>query len=295
MRRIIFALAGIFIFAGCASVNSVPVPQDRKVASNEDQYMDLTFNRYFANQNYFVRLSRIEMLGQQLVSSMPDKGHAKKALVQQFLQDVHHAVEILGADQAGAASKYSSWIPSAQENGFNEKIHVLGKVLQSSKVMDRMGIYLTASGVFDEDSYGQNFYFDLINRALYGIDTELRNLTLVYRPEISDADENLAKLTYSKSLANLIRNNLRQVAAANSVGYKKLDGVLLKLAGLQKLSPAQAKTLLGSADYKYAQSYFSQVLVTSSGDISGFDDQVDLTLNTKFNFEMIDQLVSTVR
>lgn len=295
MRQFIFAVAAALIFSGCVSVNNVPVPPDRKVAS-DDQYMDLAFNRYFKDQNFYTRLVRIEMLSQQLQGAMPVTGHAKKALVHQFELDVHHAVAALAADKASVNSKAKGWIPSTQENGFNEKIHLLGKVLQSSNVMDRMGIYLTASGVFDEDTVGQAFYFDLIARAMASIDAEIRNLVLVYPPEMKDADENFAKLTYAKGLASRIRSNLRRVIpAVNSANYKRIDLTVKRIGEVRQIDAAQAQRILNSADFKYVQSVLSQVQPTNSGDIQGFEDQVDASVSTKFSFEMIDQLMASVR
>jgi hypothetical protein len=294
MRQFIFAVAAMLIFSGCATVSSVPVPPERNVASNE--HLDLAYNRYFKNQNFYMRLVRLEMLTQQLQDVMPEKGHAKKALVQQFESDLHAAVMALAADGTAVSSKFKSWIPSAQESGFNEKVRVLGKVLQSSKVMDRMGIYLTSSGVFDEDSFGQAFYFDLIGRALAEIDTELRNLVLVYPPEMKDADENQAKLSYAKGLAIRVRSNLRKVMpAVNSANFKRVDSYMKRLSSIGQLNPSEAQRIVDSADFKFVQGVLSQVQPTTSGDIQGFEDQVDSTVATKFGFEMISQLLSTVR
>lgn len=300
MRFIVFMVVALGFMSGCTSFNGnagidVPVPASRSVASDE-KYLNLAFDRYFANQNFYIRLVRMELLAKQLEGVMPEKGHAKKALVAQFIADLHRAVALLAADNVAVTSKYSSWIPSAQENGFNEKIRVLGKVLQSSKVMDRLGIYLTASGVFDEDNYGQTFYFNLIDRALYEIDGQLRNLVMVYPPEAKDADENEAKLQYTKSLAGEVRLNLRKVIpSVNSVEYKKLDALLQRISKMSNISQSQAQKLMNSPDFKYTKQVLSQVQLISSGDILGFEDQQDATIATKFNFEMINELISSVR
>ena len=295
MKRMILVIAGVVALSGCTTFNRVPVPPDRHVAS-DDQYLILAFNRYFANQNFFTRLVRIESLAQQLIAAMPEKGSAKKGLVQQFTRDLHQVIAALVNDKATAESKYHAWTPSTQEAGFKERVHLLGKVVQSSKVMDRMGIYLTASGIFEDDTYGENFYFNLIARALYEIDTEMNKLVLVYPPEMKEADENEAKINYAKSLAGEIRLNLHKILpAVNSPDYKKMDSFLQKLAGVNGADSGSIQKLSKSSDYNFAKSILSQVQLTNSGDILGFEDQVETTIGTKFNFEMIHQLVTSIR
>ena len=295
MKRMILVIAGVVALSGCTTFNSVPVPPDRHVAS-DDQYLNLAFNRYFANQNFFTRLVRIESLAQQLIAAMPEKGSAKKRLVQQFTRDLHQVTAALVNDKISADSKYYAWAPSTQEAGFNEKVRLLGKVVQSSRIMDRMGIYLTASGIFEDDTYGENFYFNLIARALYEIDSEMNKLVLVYPPEMKESDENEAKINYAKSLAGEIRLNLHKIMPrVNSPDYKKMDSFLQKLASMNAADTGTILKLSSSSDFKFAQSILSQVQLTNSGDILGFEDQVETTIATKFSFEMIHQLVTSVR
>ncbi len=175
-----------------------------------------------------------------------------------------------------------------------EKIHMMGQVVQSLNVMDRMGIYLTASGVIDPDSALEDYYYTFISRAVYNIDSELRNQMLLYPPEVKDANENNAKLAYAKTLANDIRIALRHNFQSNKVlDIKRMDRALLQIYGVQGVQ--QAKQLSANAEYKYLASSMSGLHISNSSDIAGFDDEVETTLSTKFSFEMINQLVTSLR
>ncbi|MEQ1723959.1 MAG: hypothetical protein ABL930_12345 [Pseudobdellovibrio sp.] len=302
MKYIFQLLLGATVMSGCTTFNkpsfqsSVPVPPietqniySRNVASG---YVDSAYNTYFADGNTYHRIAKVEAIAKQLHSVMPDKGHPKKKLVQQFLSDVRREALFLSALPGSADDIANSWVPSAQLAQFKEKIMSLGRVAQSYKIMSRAGIILTASGVFETDSNSQDFYLSLLDRATYEIENTLRDLMLVYLPEIKDAQDNDAKINYSKGLANDIRNNLRKVLQPKSLEYKKVDAVLNKIS---KSNAIQAKKLIKTSEFLSAKSLLQNSERTISGDIEGFDDEVDTVISTRLNIVLINELISSTR
>ena len=297
MKLIVLIMAiSIAILASSCSTFSNSRDNSRGVANTEQDYLkaNAAVDNYFADQNFFNRLVRVEHYSVQFYEAMPDKGNAKKALLKQFITDLHQTILVLAADSNNKTDILNSWIPSTQIPGFNEKIKILGKLVQSAKVMDRMGIYLTASGVFEADSQPLDFYYTALTRVMYGIENELRNLVLIYPPEMKDTDENEAKLKYTKNMATDIRNNMRKVFQSNkNSNYKKLDQYFKKLS--MAINVEEAKKLIKTTDFQYAKNVMQNLHIMNSGDIDGFQDEIDLTVATKFNFQMINELITSLR
>lgn len=296
-------LLGALFLSGCTTFNiagnnsGVPVPPDetlnvhsRFVAST---YVDEKYAQYFADGNFYQRVAKIEAAAKQLLAVMPDKGHPKRKLVEQFVVDAHKEVIHLGSIQSTASDKSNSFLPSAQLPNYNEKILSLGRVVQSYKIMNRAGIYLTASGVFETDSNNQDFYLSILDRATYEIESGLRDLMLVYKPEDKDAQENDSKLNYSRALAQDTRNSIRKILEPKSAEYKKVDAVLRTVANVS--SADVAKKVVKTLEFANARSILQTANSINSGDIEGFQDDVDTTLSTKFNLELINELILSTR
>lgn len=296
-------MLGVLFLSSCTSFNkaayysSLPTPPNenqnihsRYVASD---YVDTAYKKFFADGNYYIRTAKVEAIAKELLTVMPYKGHPKRKLVEQFVTDVGNEVLYLSNLSEGPEDKSNAWLPMAGLPQFKEKIMSLGRVAQSYKIMTRAGIYLTASGVFETDSSHQDFYLSLLDRATYEIETGLRDLILVYRPEYKEADENNSKINYSKKLASDVRNNLRKVLEPKSADYKKVDAVLSKIS--KAVNTAQAKKLIKTADFISARSIMQAANNINSGDIEGFQDDMDTTISTKFNLELINELILSTR
>ena len=302
MKSIFIIIGAVFLFLGCSSKpkNNLEMPlayeagspttQSRQIAEDE---IEKRFNLYFSNSNYFSKLQKIKEVAQHLHSVMPDKGSAKKRLVSQFSQDVSRVIESLAGDKTSTSEKFNAWLPMSP-TGRNEKVQTLGQIVQSYKVMSRMGIYLTASGVIDPDSATENYYYTFLDRALYNIENELRNLMLIYPVEKREEQENNSKINYAKALANDSRSVIRRHFQSNNrIDLNRVDKALKQIQQIQ--NSQQSKRVLNSADYKYTTNAVKQLHIMNSGDITGFEDEMDMTLRTKFSVEMINHLLTGVR
>lgn len=297
MKSVFIFLAVAAFLTSCASTNKVgylpapPQTQSRQLASN---YADEKFKEYFSQGNYFAKLGKINEVAKSLLAVMPDKGSAKKRLVQQFVVDLNKVVAQLGADTESISEKSNRWLPSTQGSGFAEKIILMSQVVESQRVMDRMGIYLTSSDVIDPDNATEDYYYTLIAKAVYEIDNLTRSLTLIYPPEKKAELENAARLRYTRKLAGDVRVNLKKSFDSNkALNRKRIDKVLRQISSSSTLK--QAAQFKNSNDYKYAQEALKDLHIMNSQDIDGFEDEIELTLATKFSFEMINELISSVR
>jgi hypothetical protein len=302
MKYIIQLLLSATVVSGCTTFNKpsfkslVPVPPSENIKNDSRDiasgYVDSAYSNYFAKGNTYQRVEKIEAIAKKLYAAMPDKGHPKKKLVEQFLFDVRREVLFLAALPESREDKANSWLPTAQQAQFKEKIMSLGRVAQSYKIMSRAGIILTASGVFETDSNSQDFYLSLLDRATFEIENSLKDLLLVYLPENKDAQSNDAKINYSKSLASDIRNNLRKILQPKSAEYKKVDAILNKIS---KSNAVQAKKLIKTSEFLWAKSIIQNNERTLSSDIEGFNDQVDIVISTGLNILLINELISSIR
>ena len=301
MRTVLLVAAVYLFFVGCASTTNVVPPepptqaqltQNRNIAS---VIVDQRFEQYFASGNYLAKLNKVNNLAKQFLANMPAEGHAKKRLVKQFVSDLNRSIAELSAYKDANAERYATWVPkNTVDTNYNAKIRILGGVVQSSKVMDLMGIYLTASGVIEPDSAVDDYYYSMLARAVGQIDNEISKLGLAYLPEHKEQDENNARLRYAKRLGNDVRVAVKKGFQSNKkIDAKRVDRVLQLLSRANTLQ--QAHLLLKSADYRYTQTAMQGLHIMNSQDISGFDNEVELTLATKFSFEMIHELISKVR
>lgn len=262
----------------------------RDVASTA-AYVQSSYNSYFSGQNFYQRLAKLENLTARLHAVMPDKGHPKKNLVGRFLTDLQRERAALPATSGD--DRALSWMPSAGGASYSEKIQALGRVAASYRIMTRMGIYLTASGVFDEDSADEDFYLSLLDRATGDIESGLRGLVLVYKPEDRERDEAVSRLSYAGTLASGVRLALPRAYPDRGVTYRRLDGFFQRLEAAARSGgpdPAPLRALLRSAEGRAIGRTLKELHVMNSGDILGFRDEMDLTISTKFGYEMIRQL-----
>lgn len=300
MKSVLLLAAAMLFFVGCASTSNVPpepptqaqLTQNRNIAS---VIVDQRFEQYFASGNYLAKLNKVNNLAKQFLANMPENGHAKKRLVKQFVSDLNRSIAELAAYKDTNTERYTTWVPkNTTDANYKSKIRILGGVVQSSKVMDHMGIYLTASGVIEPDSAVDDYYYTMIARAVGQIDSEISKTGLAYLPEHKEQDENNARLRYAKRLGNDVRSSIRKSFQANkAIDTKRVDRVLILLSKASTLQ--QANVLLKSPDYRYTQTAMQGLHIMNSQDIAGFEDEVELTLSTKFSFEMIHELISKVR
>lgn len=300
MKSVFLLAAAYLFFVGCASTTNVPpepptqaqLTQSRNVAS---VIVDQRFEQYFASGNYLAKLTKINSLAKQFLAGMPENGHAKKRLVKQFVSDLNRSIAELSEYKDANTERYSTWVPkNTADANYKAKIRILGGVVQSSKVMDYMGIYLTASGVIEPDSAVDDYYYTMMARAVGQIDSEISKTGLAYLPEHKEEDENNARLRYAKRLGNDVRSTIRKSFQSNkAIDTKRVDRVLILLSRASTLQ--QANVLLKSPDYRYTQTAMQGLHIMNSQDISGFEHEVELTLSTKFSFEMIHELISKVR
>ena len=300
MKTVFFLAAAYLFFVGCASTTNVlPEPptqaqltQNRNVAS---VIVDQRFEQYFASGNYLAKLNKVNNLAKQFLANMPVEGHAKKRLVKQFVSDLNRSIAELTEYKDASSERYPTWVPkNTADANYKAKIRILGGVVQSSKVMDQMGIYLSASGVIEPDSAVDDYYYSMLARAIGQIDSEVSKTGLAYLPENKEQDENNSRLRYAKRLGNDVRVTIRKSFQSNkAIDTKRVDRVLLLLSRASTLQ--QANILLKSSDYRYTQTAMQGLHIMNSNDISGFENEVELTLSTKFSFEMIHELISKVR
>lgn len=287
-------------FSGCAffqSQSELPVPpvglsasenSIRDVASSE-AYVQNAYRTYFNGQNFYQRVAKLENITAQLHSVMPEKGHAKKKLVARFLADVRSQKSTLQNLPSTSAERQNSWLPSPRNAHYAQQVRSMGRVAASYKIMSRMGIYLTASGVFDADSGQEDFYLSLLDRASDELERSLRTIMLVYKPEDAEADVSAARLNYARFLASDVRLALMRVYPARGSEYRRLDNFFRQI---ETANSSQTRQLVGGREGRFAESKLKTLHVMNSGDIQGFAEEVDLTISTKFGFEMIRQLVA---
>lgn len=301
MKTILVIMGVFLLLAGCSTntKNSFELPQsinetnespNRQIAADQ---IDQRYNIYFSEGNYFIKLKKVADVAKHLHSIMPEKASAKKRLVAQFSRDVSQAVALLAVDKISTNERYTTWVPMLP-NQRMEKVQILGKVVQSFKVMSRMGIYLTSSGVIDPDSVSEDYYHTFLEKAVSQIDEGSRGLTLIYSIEKREEHENEAKLNYAKTLALDSRSVLRRsFQTINRLDIKRIDKVLKQIHTAQNIQ--QTKVIIDSADYKFVLSSIKLLHIVNSSDITGFEDEVDMTLRTKFSLEMINYLLTSVR
>lgn len=300
MKKIMIAVL-VAVFSGCAVFQSqqhMPTPPAgyvrsesgaRDVASNE-AYVENAYRIYFNGQNFYQRVIKLENIAAQLHSVMPEKGHAKKKLVARFLADVRLQKNQMHGLSSTGAERRNSWLPSSENAHYSQHVRALGRIAASYKIMSRMGIYLSASGVFDADAAQEDFYLSLLDRATDEIERSLQTVVLVYKPEDKEADEAAAKLNYARFLASDVRMALTRVYPGRGTEYRRLDGFFRQV---ERADRSETRQLIRGREGRFVQSKLKTLHVMNSGDIQGFAEEMDLTISTKFGFEMIHQLVAS--
>ncbi len=299
MKRLLSVIAlGIF-FTGCTTFNNqLPAPQaamptenSRNVAQAFD-YLEQQYTNYFAAAPFYERLLRLEKMTIALHDLMEESGNSKKKFVAQFQKDLRKELNAIGRFPSSATDKAASWLPSEQPDpaNYRDKVLALGRVEQSFAILNESSAFLDRSGVFEKDGRIENFYLSLIGRAAVEINLGLQE-AVVYKPEIKLAQLNGARLKHSKKIVVEIREAMRKVfPSVRDPQYVKTDLFFDRVAKTSSIE--QIRTLIRSNDFVLAKNIMQDVQLINSGEINGFQDQVDLTLATKFNFQMLVKLVT---
>jgi hypothetical protein len=298
--KIFVMITGLIFICGCVSrqkISELDSSAELEINSRAvaSENIDQQFNEYFIVGNFQIKLKKTLAIAKQFLASMPDKGHAKKRLVKQFVFDLTRVTNELDNKTLVKAENNHFWLPlNTRHPEYISTVRLIGSVVQSGKIMQQMGIYLSASGVVEEDSASDRYYFEMLARALSELESEISKLVIAYPPEQKNTDENNARLQYVKRLANEIRTGIRKnFQSNNTLDIKKIDRIMLQLA--HSITLKQANLLLKNSDYIYTKSVMADLHISDSQDIMGFEEDVDLTLATKFSFSLINELISKVR
>lgn len=276
-----FLVLGIVcLIFGCSSINS------RQIAGYEEKNL--------SHRGLIAGLRNLTSLSQHLFEIIPEKGHPKKILIDKFISDLKINLNKIEQLSIGVNDLSSSWIPSEQHPKRAEIILVLGEIVQSYTVMNQLGVYLTSSGVMDEDSKDQEYYFNLLAKTVEEVDSQISRNILLYQSEDKEAQQQLAKLKYSQFLASVVRENLSKVITRNNKNiFIRVDRAFKEVETLTDTE--KAKDFVNTKYWIFAKDYLSQLSIEGSSDIDGFQDDVDLTLKTKFGSSMIHFLFESLR
>jgi len=264
-----------------------PQPQygDRQIASDE-AYLGKSYLTFFESKNYIVRLERIRMLAKRLHSLMEEKGHPRARLIQKFQDDLDKQIAYLKKledlqNQPGKDLPIS-WLPQKDTYQYGAKIRALHAVKNSSEVMAQLESYLSATKVMEDGSYDQNFYYDVMRKALSQLGKSLQEIE-------GDKGQDLlaAKLSYADYLAGVARNHLHKAIESRPL-EKKLRATFKEL---QRVRNAQdAKAILASKEVAEATMILRNSDYSNSSDIEGARDDMDTKIATYFSLEMIKYL-----
>lgn len=288
------------LFYSCSSVQTHPeahiVEVDsyaRNLAAEDDRF-DNYFENYLQRGNFFERLKNIKLVAQSLYGVLPEQGDARKRLVGQFIDDVQKQVVVLARMDGSADDPYSYWIPSESLPKFKEKIDRIGKVVQSGRVMEKLGIYLSASKVLNKPSATEDFYLHLIAKALSEIDLQFKDVSVaVYSVEDRETNYREAQFAYAQDLAIKARMNLKRVFSKEQKQIvERIDQLLLKIQSED--STASVKTMLKSGDWAFTKTNLANLNLQKSTDVDGINDEFERTISTKFGFEMIQYLYENI-
>lgn len=276
----------LFIF-GCSSV-------DKRQVANQQDYLEQSYQNYFSQKGYLLRLEKLIALTNHLLEEMPDKGHPKKSLVEKFSSDLKKSSEKIKKISLGINDLGTSWMPSDKNPKAKEIASALGEIVQSYSVMNRLGVYLTASGVMQEDTSEQEFYFNLVAKSIDEMDLEISKNILVYNTDQAQAQLQKAKIDYMQFLAALGRENLSKVISRNHRNlFGRLDQTFKELETLNDAE--KVKNFSKSRTWIFTKNYLNNLSIEGSSEIDGFQDDIDRSLKTKFGSNMIQFIFESLR
>lgn len=262
-----------------------PPQGDRQLASDEE-YLGKSYLTFFESKNYIVRLERMRMLAKQLYSSMEEKGNPRKRLLQKFQDDLEKQISYLkkleGLDAQPGKELPISWLPQKDTYQYGAKLRALHAVKNSSEVMIQLETYLAATKVMEGISYEQNFFYDLMRKALSQLGKSLQGVD-------GDKGRDLlnAKLSYADFFAGVARMHLHKAIESRPL-EKKLRATFKEL---QRVRNAQeARVILTSNDIAEATKVLKYSDYANSSDIEGARDDMDTKIATYFSLEMIKYL-----
>lgn len=267
----------------------LPQPQygERQIASDET-YLGKSFLTFFESQNYIVRMERVRMLAKHLHSLMEEKGHPRKRLLQKFQLDLEHQISYLKKleDLQAQPGKILpiAWIPPKDTYQFGAKVRALHAVRNSGEVMGQLDSYLASTKVMEDISFEQNFFYDLMKKALSQLGKSLQEID-----GNKGQDLVAAKLSYADFFAGVARSHLHKAIDSRPLEKK----VRATFKELQRVRTAQdAKSILASKDVLEATSVLKNADYSNSSDIEGSRDDMDVKIATYFSLEMIKHLYS---
>lgn len=250
------------------------------------------YSKYIEKQSPFARLYILETsVIKPLYDSLPEKAHPRKKLLGQFLQEFR-AQFALVSNEPSIQVYTQGWLP-ARGNDITNIIKSLDHIILAYDVMNLMGIYLTSAGVFEKETQKENIYYSIIERALKEMNDEMKQRMSFNKPELIDAIKNNLKLKYTRDLVTDIRINLPKTMPTKNEVYRKLDRFFKELGSVN--SNEKAKKLLTSSDFRYAEKALRNLPLVNSGEIDGYDDEINLEVTTKYYLGMTRVLLSGLR
>lgn len=302
----------ILVLSGCASWNALhdvpppPVPQVNSSHASTYRHTASTLNKttfasteieswysqYIEKQSPYGRLYILESsVIKPLFDSLPEKGHPRKKLLGQFLQQ-YRAQFALISNESSAQVYSQGWLPARGTDSSNF-IKSYDHIMAAYEVMNTMGIYLTSAGVFEKESQKANVHYSIIERALKEISDEIKMRISFNKPESIDTIKNNLKLKYSRELVGDIRISLPKVMSTKNAVYRKLDRFFKELGSLKTVD--KSKKMLASSDFSYAEKALRNPPLLNSGEIDGYEDEFNLEVTTKYYLDMVRILLSGLR
>lgn len=293
-----------YLISGCSTFDNIreipllPISEStssektniRQTASESE--VDVWYNKYIEKQSPYGRLFVLEYsVIKPLYDSLPEKGHPRKKLLKQFLQEYCKQVAVI-ADNSELQNYSRSWLPA---RGVDDSaiINSLDNIVMSYQLINLAGIYLTSAGVFEKETQKENVYYSVLDRSVKEMSNELKQRLFFGKPEEKDIFKNELRLRYTRDLVTDIRLTLPKVMPIKNVVYRKLDRFFKELGRVNNVQ--KAKKMLNSSDFVYAEKILNEMQPIYSGEIDGFEDEINLEIQTKYYLGMTRVLLSGLR
>lgn len=293
-----------YLIFGCSTfdivkdIPSLPISESREFEKTADRQtaseseVDLWYNKYIERQSPYGRLFVLEYsVIKPLYDSLPEKGHPRKKLLSQFLQEYRKLVSVV-AENPSLQNYSRAWLPvrSVDDSAI---INTFDKIVMSYELMNLMGIYLTSAGVFEKETKKENVYYSVLERSVKEMTTELRQRLSFSRPEEKEVYKNELRIRYARDLIAEIRFTLPKVMATKNAMYRKIERFLKELGNTNNIQ--KSKKMLNSADFVYVEKSLTALQPTYSGEIDGIEDEMNLEIKTKYYLGMVRVLLSGLR
>lgn len=271
---------------GTEPILPMPLPTQRQLASEADEYIGKSFTSFFETQNYITRIERIKTLAKHLHSLMDRKGHPRRRLLQKFQDDLEKKIgylkELEGTDRDSDKSLPIGWLPQKDSDQYSAKIQALLEVHNSGEVMAELERFLDSTKVMEDVDYEQNFFYGLMTKALNQLEKNLQQVN-----SAQDKDLLNSKFSYADFFASVASMNLYKVVTSK-VTEKKIKTTLKKVGKVRTI--LDAKAYLKSKDVIEAESILKSADAINSSDIEGVHDDMETKIATYFSLAMIKHL-----